>query len=485
MLESNPWDNNNVQVARVYAFIFRRRYIRPLMDVKKSLRAAQARHNRSIKSKSRHRIISAKRGNLPDKYLEQAVQRLSRFQKRKSVLLSGFMPDREDVWQGIASRRRTRRVESINVTDFSFFKNPNETCKLLNRIAKAEATCLASSLNFMDTECQDLGPFLILSAMRGDMAPVFLGGGISNQLSKIFSALELENHLGMRVSPIWSSEKDIWAFPVKRRRPAGSTSSQYAQLEPQTKEKTGDALCEQIDEWLDRSAKQELTTDGRRHVKSLIGEVLDNAERHGSHRDHPNDGDWIVSGMMVKASEQGEESFTCQLAFLSVGSSISESLETCSQEIKQVMDEYVARHRHCFPDARISPDHLRTIFALQPGITRDAEAQSEGRGGTGFSDIIRFFADLAGMESEQCTAKLAVVSGRTCLHIKYPYCTASGGFLGEPLPIWMNAANSHEAPPDTDNVIELDFPLQGTLVTMSFRLDTDYLERTADGTAKP
>lgn len=180
---------------------------------------------------------------------------------------------------------------------------------------------------------------------------------------------------------------------------------------------------------------------------------------------------------MQRIVSEEDVSFRCHLAFLSVGSAISETVTDCAPEIRQQMELYCARHSGAFTDIDYGAEHLRTIFALQDTVTRDRHATSENRGGTGFSDIICLFWDLAGGEGD---AKLSIVSGRTCLHIDNRHRDVVFPADDEPFNYWFNETNSIALPPAPDMIEELDTPFQEALITMGFTQDLGYLERTVD-----
>lgn len=396
-------------------------------------------------------------------------------QYRSSILLDALLPNRKVKWQPIHKRLKSRTDDLIEVKNFSFLTHPVETTSLLARIAESEAIHLGVQIDFHDEKCLDIGPWLVLAVMRRQMSPVFTGGGIHNSMSKVISELHLDRALRMQVSPKWSNKTDIWAFPVQDRRAAGTSSSKDFLALPQTKEKVGDALCKAVNEWLHECASQSLTQSGRGLVKNLVGESLDNAERH-SRPDKPDDGDWMISGFMARReTTDGKAIFQCQLAFLSIGSPIDETIKDCATEIADEMKTYCKLHGKAMKSMNLADRHLRTVFALQDTVTRDKSASEERRGGTGLGDIIRFFGDLVGTDPASNGSTLAIVSGRTCLHIDFPYASHIGAKFGQLGNMWFNDGNSSKLPPDQEKVLELENEFAGTLITMGFILDADYL----------
>jgi hypothetical protein len=467
----------DVTSARILAFLYRQAYRRKISDASVRDRFSARAHNKEVDRVARRLIVSAKQGA----GLTQTVSvhpAILMAKRKKSIFLDGLVPERNRRWVPISARMKTKTHERIDVEGFSFLSEPNKTMNTLKRIAEAEAHCLSGQIDFKDKTCLDIGPWLVLAMMRMEMVPIFTGGSISNQMSKIIDALRLHGPLRFTVRPQWDGEQDIWAFPLHMRRAAGTSVSPTYQIDPQAKEKTGDDLCSALNTWLDEAAGQELTLEGRRLVKKIVGECLDNAERH-SRREYENDGDWIVSGFMERTTNgNGEKKFQCQIAFLNFGSPISETVQDCADETRAVMDRYVQTHQSQFPNRSLGAGHLRTVFALQDTVTRDRDAYEQGRGGTGFRDIICLFWDLGGGESN---ATLSIVSGQTCLNIDTTYRDAVFPAPNQPFNFWLNPTNDQTRPPNRAMITDLDSDFRGTLITMAFTLDAGYLETTTDG----
>lgn len=481
----SPDQQERIRVARLSAFKTHRRLSQPISRLKGDKKRSVVGANRWAVELGRKTVNAARKRSVKPSS-EHLTPTLFTSRYAQSILLNGLVPDRRKNWVSVATRLKTRVRDEIDVTDFSFLTHPVRTMAMFAKIAEAESKALAVRVNFDDPKCTDIGPWLLLSVMRQKMAPIFTGGRMENSLSKVISELQLDTALRMQVSPLFSDEKEIWAFPVQRRREAGSSSKDNNfHLPPQKAEKVGDELCAAVNVWIDECVGQELTRSGRNLVKKIVGESLDNAERH-SRPEHENDGDWMTSGFMARRQrDDGKSLFRCHLAFLSVGSSVAETVATCDPKIRQQMDNYCNMHRSSLKGMKFADEHLRTVFALQDTVTRDRTATAERRGGTGFGDVIHFFGDLAGSDGQTSDATLAVVSGRTCIHIGFPHVDNVGPILGKPRNIWLNDENSSKVPPDQKNVFELENDFCGTLITMGFTLDPDYLERTINGPDRP
>lgn len=295
----------------------------------------------------------------------------------------------------------------------------------------------------------------------------------------MLEAVNLRRHLGMRKFPLVANDFDpIHAFPLHQRRPANTSTSPTRHLDPQHREKVGDGLVASINGWLDHpKLNMELTGDGRGNIKNIVGEILDNAERHSD--PHTMDGDWSTAGFMARRDADTEnEHFKCSIAFVSVGASISESLRTSPPQVTAEVDRYVTAHRHV-----CDQDVLRTVMAVQDGITRVSSSAAAGRGGTGFQEVFDLVNDLGESHVLGCEPRVTIVSGNACLKLHGPYSigTRPGNDPYAPRQIWFNAANDSDAPPDASYAFRLRKPFPGTLVTMSFVFAPERINGEEDG----
>ncbi|KPF78359.1 hypothetical protein IP88_04240 [alpha proteobacterium AAP81b] len=173
------------------------------------------------------------------------------------------------------------------------------------------------------------------------------------------------------------------------------------------------------------------------------------------------------------------------IAFLSVGQSIAESLETAAPDIKERLNGYLADHWQC----GCSPATLATVFALQDTITCDPKAREGRSGGTGLQDMLDFVNTL-GAGQEGNGSRVTIVSGRSCIRMRAPYIMGvrEGGEATKPRLLWFNKENTAREPPDSEFAFDLEQPLSGTLVSIAFTLDPAFLRKQVekeDGSDRP
>ena len=394
---------------------------------------------------------------------------------RPSPILDVLLPERKNNWVRILDRRRRDSNYEIRLENFSFIDDPENTIRAIKTIAEIECSEVTANLHFQDDFCIDIAPYIILSEIWPSMAPIFEGGRMMPPLQKVIRAVGLHRHLGMTLKAA-TDEKDVWAFRLQRRRPANTSSSENLHLEPQHREKVADGLCDAIDSWLSQpKINQELTLEGRAWISSIVGELLDNAERHS--RPETKDGDWSIAAFMARRSEGGEDVFRCYFGFLSVGSTIAESLSTAAPRVRNDINRYCAKHS----DKGRSAETLSTLFALQDGITRDPDAEAAGRGGYGLQEVLEMVSTLGHSTKEGREPRITIISGNACIRLRLPYIKGERkAGPDSPRVLWCNPSNSSDIAPDRAYVFDLDDRFSGTIISVAFTLDPDYFESLAN-----
>jgi hypothetical protein len=406
---------------------------------------------------------------------------------RTSPILDGLVPKRKDRWVAPIRRTSSSPEPSLSLEGFSFLDYPNETLKALRELGRIEGEALSARLHFDDNFCLDAGAYLVLAEIWPAMAKIFGGGRMKRPVQKVLDAIGVGHHNRMQFPAIHNDPEflingrhaDVWAFPLQRRRPALSSQSEGVHLEPQTREKASDRFCEAVNDWLGvPEIDRELTTNGKGWIAGIIGELLCNAERHS--QAGSDDGDWSVAGFMVKRSdgeEGGEEVYRCFLAFLSVGRSFAESLGDAAADVSAILNDYISTH---WQSAQ-SPETLATVFALQDMVTCDPEARRSETGGTGLMEVLDMVGMLGGTKHPGREPKVTIVSGRSCIMLREPYMRGvrrTGP--RDPRVQWCNAENDRSLPPDSNVVFDLEEHFAGTLVSVAFTLDPDYLARESE-----
>ncbi len=388
----------------------------------------------------------------------RAYRKIRSRSRKSSVVLDALYPRRSRAWKNPTERTPKHEEHRVALKDFSFIDNPLGTLEMLRHIAKAEAKELSFKMDFLDSICLDVGPYLVLGVIRQRMLPNCSGGTISGGLGKVLTAVGLDRFLGMNFHG--KRGWDVLPFPLKYGA-RESTSAEHVGVT--TKQRTVDQFIVTLDEWL-WAVNLRLSDDGRGHVGRIIGEAIDNAERHSDGAEGA--GRWWITGFMtMRVNEGGEVGHHCHVGLLSLGSSIANSIAQAPERIRDKIGRYTKLHN----SKTVSTETLATIYALQDGITRDPP------GGIGMMDLFSMVSVLGSSQSG-ARAAVAILSGRVCVIAKEPFIRPND-HPERGRELWFNEANTLENPPDNDYVIPLHFDFPGTLVTLRFQIDPDQLAK--------
>ena len=394
-------------------------------------------------------------------------KRLLAAQCKDCAILDALYPGRKSVWLPAVKRRRPAEVV---LEKFSLIENPIGTMRMLHDIAVAEANAAPIAVHFGDAVCLDLSPYLILGLMQPNMLPVVTGGNVTVTVQSMLHAVELDRFLGMSLSS--TKGATFVPFPV-RYRMQRSTSKNTA-FEPSTKEKLSDDLVKTINSWLSlQKGNVQLTKDGKGNVARIVGELLDNAERHGDLTQQ--DGDWAIAGFlsMVKYEEDGHVSATCNLAVASIGATISESMAVCEDDrTRSLIDKYIGLHQR---RGRYSSELLTTVYALQDKISRFRLDDHRSSGGIGLMDMMQFVDELGSTSHEKEAPRITLISGKSCVTLRDRYRRGVLPSEGAARRLWFNESNTLEDAPDPAYVMDLPFGFPGTLVAIRFAFDAEHV----------
>lgn len=432
-----------------------------------------AKHNVAVSRFANDRARSLKKEIVRNRTSHKLDQSVLMRRRAPSPILDALDPARLTDWRPIVARRYKSTYPRLKLNDFDFLNNPVSTIQALQALSKMDREEVNAYIDFDDDECRDIGAFLVIAEFWHQLSPIFRGGRMSLAIQKVLNAVSLRRELGMGLLAD-PNRDDIWPFEIRRRRTRGTTTSPMAQLHPQDREQLNDALIKLMDQWLFVASEHtpqmpdnevwELTGEGKANIANMIGEILDNAERHSV---IGGDGDWSMAAFMVKVGDsEGAGSMKCHMAFLSVGRSISETITDAPSRMKAYCDQYAQLHANCGR----SWGTLVTIAALQDGVTCSQDAEANGRGGTGLQDTLGFVGDLAGAPDPGADVRVTIVSGKSCIRLRHPILVGSRDGKNRRVQ-WCNAANDPMYAPDSEIAFDLPAHFAGTLVSIAFTLD--------------
>jgi hypothetical protein len=405
------------------------------------------------------------------------------YRNKPDKLRDEFHGGYDKIWRDMYLRLRDKRHVVLNVEKFSFSSAPVETINKLWTIVDHAGRSPDIVLNFLDADCLDVAPYVVLAHLMRALPPVFSGGLISNDLAAVVESVGLDRPLGMgRISGDARRAKRILPFKMVSRNPPKKLGDKSHQLKPQHKEKVAGNFYKTLDSWLD-AFDIELTPTAGESLINSITEALDNAERHGDIQLQGQIGDWSMAGFSRwKRCEDDELRLICSVSIVGVGTTISDSLETADQTVRARIDEYVNRwkgNRYIVGSGRRRL--LRTIMAIQDGVTRVADASLHKRGGIGLLELIGLFADLGESDSEAYPTLVTIISGNSCVQAKGDYRRGTANGESSLRELWFNDQNSPAHPPSDQHAFVLPRSFPGTIITASFAIHPGFLLKQIDG----
>lgn len=398
--------------------------------------------------------------------------------RRDCEFLDAFVPNRATKWK---TKLKDRKIGTeVECRDFSFIDNPNATFQSLMKIAEAECNSVNFRINFVDDYITDVGPYIVLGLMRESMAPFVSGGKLSPRVAKVIEAIRLREILKMK-SFGRVSASDVWPLPIQQRRNTGRSRSQHIAMEPTTVEFTADAIVDKVNAWfgLINQNPYELSPRGASKLRGMVGEILNNAERHS----HPDgDGTWMTAGFMARReiNVNGASKFShiVNLCFFNPGLPLSDTIINGPKNIKVQIGSYQEIHSK----SKLSNETLATVLALQDGISRvEQDDADEPTGGTGLMDVVEFCNEIGQKFTSGESPKIVLISGRAYIKFEKPYLYGCDKEDSARRIQWFNVQNDARTTPDSSHVKDLAFRFPGTLITARFTLDGSIDESERDG----
>ena len=402
------------------------------------------------------------------------------FRKRNDLLRDSLCPKYNRIWKPITERIRSQKEGHIVLKDFSLIRNPVGTMKQINNLVEISANALDARIDFIDEQCDDVSPYLILAALLPSMPPIFTGGSINSEVAAVLESVGLDNVLNVhRVHRKSESKYPVLPFKMAVRNPPRKFRDINFQLKPQNKEIVADRFCDATEKWLSQY-DLELTSAGVQSLINSITEALDNAERHGQPSVGDNLGDWSLCGfsrLVTGEVENPEEikRLECSFAIVNTGTTISDSLKTADMTVLKTVSDYRQQHQRSSNE-----ELLNTIAAMQDGITRVPEASAAKRGGVGLLELADLVSELGQTDQTELKSRYTVLSGSSCLRITAPYDRGISDPGTDMRSLWFNNANSDKEAPDSKHAFTINERFAGTIITAWFCVDPEFLKDKLD-----
>lgn len=122
-------------------------------------------------------------------------------------------------------------------------------------------------------------------------------------------------------------------------------------------------------------------------------------------------------------------------------------------------------------------ERLRTVMAVQDGITRVKDASEQGRGGVGLLELANLFAALGDTLDPRRYSVFTILSGQACLRLTYPFRIGIRRPDSYRRELWFNDSNDPSAPPSDSHVFSLRERFAGTVLSACFTIDPTHIRK--------
>lgn len=361
---------------------------------------------------------------------------------------------------------RIERIENTTVVEippiFSLITNPEKSIETLKKIFTAIQNEKVQELFLDYSKCEELGlcassvtDIIILNGIKYRKIinrPLNPKGNIpkSSEAREIFIISGLVKHLG--ISKI--ENKNTVRLDIIKNEEQGK-------------------MTEKIIRYYDKclnTQNYQLTEQGKSKFAHMIGEVLDNVNQHAGEL-----ATWYASGHFN--IDRNRKDGKCRLVLFNFGDSIYESLKRgdTTEYTKKLLMEKTKEHYNIF-NRKWNEEPLWMLYVLQYNVSRKRVDVDDDRG-KGTIKLINNFMHI-GKNIDGNNPVMAILSGNGYILFDATYTLKEENINGKKIPIIaFNEENDLSKKPDNKYVKRIDENFPGTIISMEFYLDKEYIEK--------
>lgn len=361
---------------------------------------------------------------------------------------------------------KIERNENIVIIEipsiFSLITNPEKSIQTLKKIFTAIQNEKVQELFLDYSKCEELGlcassvtDIIILNGIKYRRIinrPLNTRGNVpkSKEAREIFIISGLVKHLG--ISKI--ENKNTVRLDIIKNEEQG---------------KMTDKIIQYYDKCLNTQNYQ-LTAQGKSKFAHMIGEVLDNVNQHAGEL-----ATWYASGHfnIDKDRKDGK----CRLVLFDFGDSIYEGLqrEDTTEYTKKLLRDKTKEHYNIF-NKKWNEEPLWMLYVLQYNVSRKRVDIEDDRG-KGTIKLIDNFMHI-GKNMDGNNPIMAILSGNGYILFDSTYTLKEKMVDDKQIPIIaFNEENDLLKKPDSKYVKRIDENFPGTMISMEFYLDKEYIEK--------
>lgn len=429
-----------------------------------------------------------KRKKFEKNKINKEIRRLRRKNRRKRFKTQKenndtFVTDVIDIMYKkriVAKEKRIRKQKRQEIIElpkiFSFSKKPEEVMEVLAQIVTIALNSSADEIYFDYSNCMELGisastimDIILLGVKsyakkRNQMVKISGYCPEESSIKNILLASGIVKHLKLSTYlTLDSNERHLFELQGGRN---GSKKS--------------DLVATRLKDYFQKCLFTQgytLTDEGENYLCVMFGEVINNCEIHAGDKSI-----WYTLGHYEVMDKESYGEF--QLVIVSFGDSIYEQFlgNETTEQIQELLTKMDQVHKNKYNEDW-NQEALYTVLALQEGISRLKDKNSEGncKRGTGTIRLLETFYNL-GMTNKERNPLLSVYSGHIIIKFDGRYKLQEECFSDEIFGhntrriIAFNEENDIFSPANSDVVTVLKKKFPGTVISIKFYLDSEYLK---------
>lgn len=374
------------------------------------------------------------------------------------------------------------KLEIVIPKIFSISKNPEESLRFLRETFYRCRDEKVKKLNVDFSRCEELG-LDASTVFDSILSAVFAERRRKNkELEMEGPYVEINRNIRglLRTSGIFSHFK-IYLPPVEQDDKMLEKFTPFDLQRGHHNSNQSDVMATKLTEYFDKCLKLQgykLTRKGHHKFCQMLGEVVNNCEMHAGEISV-----WHAIGNYCVSEDKdvGE----LQLVLFDIGATMYEGLfaNDSSEETKEKFQKMVKIHKNKFNNDW-DEEALASVFVLQSTVSRkrDSNIEHEMDRGTGTIRLIESFKSI-GCTTDGNTPKMTITSGRTHIDFLHNYSLRKQNFNdmifgnGDQKVIAFNQKNNIYDRPDNKAVRKISEFFPGTIISMNFYLDREYISR--------
>lgn len=433
-------------------------------------------------------MINSNKGNKMKKTKQWKQQRLyiKRNKKKIKRKLKKILSREKQIIPKISKEKKEKKEKVLKVIIpkiFSLYENPDEALKKCMNFYKSDSPFIFDEVFFDFFRCEkiDLASSTLLSICsqikaeeikHNEKKIINISGcdPVSPKAKLTVNSVGIKKNFGFALSKS-VNDQNVDTFDLLK----GGKSNVYLNVDEMLESSVASTRITDFYRKILNKHSFDLNIEGRRIIQQLTNEVIDNCIQHAD--PERKNYQWFVNAYHYL---ENEKLSSISIVIINFGKTIAESINDLLQ--KNTSDKNIKKLRRQINlwssknqdklTGKIDLNSLYTLYALQDGVSGKLSDLDPTRG-RGTIKLIETFQNLGDSLDESLNPQMCIISGDSYIRFTKDYKIkkmANGRKI-----IAFNKNNNLNILPDENNVFKLKSFFPGTIISMDFYFDENYI----------